>query len=54
MVFVQNYRYLSLDRNFVNILCDALCKFSSFAVCSVEVEKENGCHIYIFFKMAIN
>ena len=34
------------------LLCDAFSKFSSFAVCSVEVEMQNGCHI--FFSMATN
>ena len=28
------------------LLCDAFCKFSSFAVCSVEMEKQNGCQIF--------
>ena len=25
-----------------SVLCDAFCKFSKIAICSVEVEKENG------------
>ena len=34
------------------LLCDAFYKFSSFAVCSVEMEKQNGCQI--FFSIATN
>ena len=30
------------------LLCDASRKFSSFALCSVEVEKQNGCQIFFF------
>ena len=30
------------------LLCDAFCTFSSFTVCSVEVEKQNGCQIIFF------
>ena len=30
------------------LLCDAFCKFSSFAVCSDEVEMQNGCQIFFF------
>ena len=30
------------------LLCDALCKFSSFAVCSVEVESKMAARYFFF------
>ena len=47
-IFVQNYRHLFLDEVLLYLLCDAFCNFSSFAVCTVEIEKQNGCQIVFF------